>query len=253
MTGLFDDASVIRRVWAAPELLFGGGRALLMQLAHPSVAAAVAEHSTFRSDPGARLRHTLETTSALVYGDGDEARAALRHMRAAHRRVNGRGYAAHDPALQFWVHATLVDTALVVYERFLSPLTDDDAERYYGESVRVAEALGVPRRAQPHDLGSFRSYVAETVQTLEVSAEARQLALAVLHPPTPWTVEPWLVGIRQLTVGLLPAPLRRQFGLRWDRPRQALFAAAEVAARQVLPRVPIELRRLPAAVLVAAA
>jgi uncharacterized protein (DUF2236 family) len=251
--GLFDDGAVIRRVWAAPELVFGGGRALLMQLAHPKVAAAVADHSDFRRDPGARLRHTLETTGAVVYGDDEEARAALRHMRSAHRRVRGPGYAAHDPALQFWVHATLVDTALLVYERFLSPLSVSDGERYYADCVRVAEALGVPRAAQPADLAAFRCFMADTVETLTVSADAHELARAVLHPPASWTLEPWLVGIRQLTVGLLPQPLRRQFGLRWDRPRQALFSAAEVAARQVLPRVPIELRRLPAAVLVAAA
>jgi uncharacterized protein (DUF2236 family) len=250
---LFADEAVIRQVWAAPELVFGGGRALLMQVAHPQVAAAVAEHSTFRSDPKRRLRHTLEATGAVVFGDDDEARAAVRHMRRAHRPVTGNGYAATDPDLQFWVHATVVDTALLVYERFLRPLSAYDAERYYQDSVRVAETLGVPRSSQPADLGAFRQYIAAMVGSLEVSAQARQLAQAVLRPPTAWTLGPWVVGIRQLTVGLLPDRLRQEFHLSWDRPRQALFAAAEVAARQVLPRVPIELRRLPAAVLVAAA
>jgi uncharacterized protein (DUF2236 family) len=253
VSSLFDDGAVIRRVWAEPELVFGGGRALLMQLAHPKVAAAVAEHSTFRSDPGARLRHTLDTTGAVVYGDDAEASAAVRHMRRAHRPVTGDGYAATDPDLLFWVHATVVDTALLVYERFLRRLSPADAERYYRDSVRVAEVLGVPRAAQPAHLAAFRGYVADMVGSLEVSAEARHLAQAVLRPATAWTLGPWVVGVRQLTIGLLPARLRREFHLSWDRPRQALFAAAEVAARQVLPRMPIELRRLPAAVLVAAA
>jgi len=238
---------------AAAEDQLGRGRALLMQLAHPQVAAAVAAHSSFRTDPGARLRHTLEAAGAVVFGDDAEARGAIRHMRAAHRRVVGPGYAASDPDLQFWVHATVVDTALYVYERFLSPLSTADVGRYYEDSVRVAESLGLPRSAQPADAPAFRAYVDGMVASLAVSDEARELAQAVLRPRTPWTLGPWVLGIRQLTVGLLPPRLRREFGLSWDRPRQAMFAAAEVAARQVLPRVPIELRRLPAAVLVAAA
>ena len=229
MSARFDDDAVIRRVWAAPELVFGGGRALLMQLAHPKVA------------------------SAVVFGDDAEARGAVRHMRAAHRRVVGPGYSAGDADLQFWVHATVVDTALLVYERFLSPVSRGDVERYYQDSVLVAEALGVPRSAQPADAAAFRAYVDGMVASLTVSGEARDLAEAVLRPRTTWALGPWVVGIRQLTVGLLPDRLRREFGLSWDRPRQAMFAAAEVAARQLLPRVPIELRRLPAAVLVAAA
>ena len=188
-----------------------------------------------------------------MFGDDREASRAVRHMRAAHRRVVGPGYSATDPELQFWVHATVVDTALVVYERFLSPLTADDAERYYQDSIRVAEALGVPRSAQPADAAAFRAYVDGMVAALEVSDEARDLSQAILRPRTPWPLTPWLVGVRQLTVGLLPDRLRRQFGLSWDRPRQAVFAAAEVTARQLLPRIPVDLRRLPAALLVAAA
>ena len=253
MGSRFDDDAVIRRVWDAPELVFGGGRALLMQLAHPQVAAAVAAHSTFRTDPGARLRHTLEAAGAVVFGDDREASRAVRHVQAAHRRVVGPGYSATDPDLQLWVHATVVDTALVVYERFLAPLDAGDAERYYQDSMRVAEALGVPRSAQPADAAAFRAYVDGMVAALEVSDGARDLAQAVLRPRTTWPLAPWVVGVRQLTAGLLPERLRRQFGLSWDRPRQALFTAAEVAARQLLPRMPIDLRRLPAAVLVAAA
>ena len=38
--------------------MLGGGRALLMQVAHPLVAAGVAEHSGYREDPWKRLeRH----------------------------------------------------------------------------------------------------------------------------------------------------------------------------------------------------
>jgi uncharacterized protein (DUF2236 family) len=251
MEGLIHDGAVIRRVWNEPLTVYGGGRALLMQLAHPGVAAGVADHSRFRADPTARLRHTLEIAGMLVFGARAEAEAAVAGMRAVHRTVKGPGYAADDPELQLWVHATLVDTALLLYERFLHPLTPAEAESYYQESTVVAEALGIPRSRQPVDLAEFRAYMGDMVDTLRVGVDARELARAVLHPPLGWVAEPWLVLFRQLTVGLLPARLRREYGLGWDLPRQVALTAAELTARQVLPRIPLELRRVPAALLVA--
>jgi uncharacterized protein (DUF2236 family) len=251
--GLFDDSAVIRRVLAEPLVVFGGGRALLLQLAHPLVAAGVAEHSRFRSDPAARLRHTLDLTGTIVYGDDHQVAAALAAMRAVHERVTGTGYAASDPALQLWVHATLVDTALLMYERFLRPLSRQDAERYYQECVRVAEVLGVPQEAQPVDLASFRAWMGQRVDTLTVSDDARLVAREVLYPRVSWAAEPWVTAVRQLNVGLLPGRLRRQYRLGWDGPRQLVLTAAELTSRQVLRRLPFDLRRLPAEVVTAAA
>ena len=74
--GLFPPDAVVRRVDGESVLLLGGGRALLMQLAHPLVAKGVAEHSDFRRDPFARLRRTLDATYAIVFGSEAEARAA---------------------------------------------------------------------------------------------------------------------------------------------------------------------------------
>src|SRR5207302_7308180 len=97
------------------------------------------------------------------------------------------------------------------------------AEQYYAESMTIAEVLGVPRARQPPDLGAFRSYVREMVGSLEVSDTARRLARALLHPRMPLApaLEPAMLLARQLTVGLLPAPLRAGYRLSWDRPRQA--------------------------------
>ena len=86
------------------------------------------------------------------------------------------------------------------------------------------------------------------VATLEVSDTARQLARAVLHPRVPWPVEPGLLLARQLTAGLLPGPLRRQYGLGWDRRREQALLLAGAASRQLLPLVPGPLRRAPAEV-----
>ena len=54
--GLFRRGCWLRRVSAEPVLLFGGGRALLLEIAHPLVAAGVAEHSSYRSDPFGRWK-----------------------------------------------------------------------------------------------------------------------------------------------------------------------------------------------------
>lgn len=244
--GLFPDDAVIRRVSSEAVLLLGGGRALLMQLAHPQVAAGVADHSGFERDPFGRLRRTLEATYTIVFGTREEADLVARQLWAVHERVTGPGYQANNPELLMWVHATLVDTALRVHGRFLRPLSSSDAERYYQDSVVVGEVLGVPRRLQPADLGAFQQYMRDMVGSLEVTDTARQLANAVLHPRLPFVVEPGMALARSLTAGLLPRPLRQQFGLGWDRNRKAALLLAGAASRTVLPRVPSVVRRAPA-------
>ncbi len=247
MPGLLPDDAVMRRVGGELIVGLGGGRALLMQLAHPQVAAGVADHSGFESDPFGRLRRTLETMNTIVFGEEDEARLAARKLWAVHERVTGPTYRANDPELLMWVHATLVDTSLRLHARFMRSLAPRDAARYYEESMIVAELLGVPRDVQPPDLASFNEYVYDMVGSLEVTDTARQLADAVLHPRLPWVVEPGLALARELTTGLLPRPLREQFGLTWDRNRKAALLLACAASRQVLPRVPSVVRRAPVA------
>ncbi|HMC43234.1 MAG TPA: oxygenase MpaB family protein [Acidimicrobiales bacterium] len=243
---LFGPEAVVRRVDAEAALLLGGGRALLMQLAHPLVARGVAEHSDFAKNPFARLQRTLDATYTMVFGTADQARAAAARINAVHDRVVGAGYRAREPKLILWVHATLVDTALRVHARFLGPLPGDDAERYYEESTLLAELLGVPRSDQPKDLAAFRAYVRHMVGSLQVSEEARRVAHQVLHPPVPLLIEP-LAGLsRHLSIGLLPAPLRAGYGFGWDPVRQAALDAATVTARTLLPLVPTRLRRVPA-------
>src|SRR5436305_5811467 len=163
MAGLFPHDAVIRRVSSEPILLLGGGRALLMQLAHPQVAAGVADHSGFEADPFGRLRRTLDATYTIVFGTTAEADLVARQLWAVHEHVTGPGYHANDPELLMWVHATLVDTALRVHARFLRPLSGPDAKRYYQDSLVVGDVLGVPRDVQPPDLVSFNRYVRQMV------------------------------------------------------------------------------------------
>lgn len=245
MDGLFADDDVIREIDREPLLLLGGWRALLMQLAHPAVAAGVAEHSAFESDPLARLRHTVIASSMIVFGTLEQAYETAATLRAVHEPVRGAGYQASDPDLVLWVHATLVDTALCIHTRFFRRIPPGRAERYYEQSMTVAELLGVPRPLQPPDLAAFRGYMETMVSTLTVSPTARRLAGRLLHPAVCLPAEPGLEVARQLTAGLLPPRLRAQYGLGWGSSRQLALALAEVGSRLVLPRLPRAVRRAP--------
>ena len=249
MEGLFPDDAVIRRIGGESILLLGGGRALLMQIAHPKVAAGVADHSGFEADPFGRLRRTLEAVNTIVYGTAEEADRVAKILWSVHERVTGPDYRANDPELLLWVNATLIDTALRVHARFLGPLSPTDANRYYQESTLVGELLGVPLAVQPPDLAAFREYMRMMVGSLEVTDTARRLADAVLHPRLPFVAEPGMALARELTAGLLPRPLRQQYGLTWDRNRKAALLLASAASRQLLGRVPGVVRRAPAALL----
>ena len=242
--GLFPIDSAIRRVDGEAALLLGGGRAVLMQLAHPLVARGVAEHSGFEADPFARLQRTLEASYTIVFGTAEEARRTAAVIVAVHDRVTGEGYRANDPELLMWVHATLVDTALRVHARFLGPLPAAVAAEYYDQSSEVAAMLGVPRSVQPPDLTSFRVYMRTTIAGLTVTDDARRLAASVLTPRLPLLLGPLGVVFRQVTVGLLPPPLRRQFGLGWDAAREAALRSTGGVVRLLLPRLPASLRRM---------
>jgi len=74
--GYFRHESAIRRIGRESVLMLGGARALLMQAAHPLVAAGVAAHSDFRHDLWRRLARTLRappTVAARLRGSGGHA------------------------------------------------------------------------------------------------------------------------------------------------------------------------------------
>jgi uncharacterized protein (DUF2236 family) len=237
---MFGDDAVIRWVAAEPALIAGGGRALLLQLAHPKVAQGVADHSGFEDDPLPRLAGTLGFLTFVVWGTPEEAERAAAVVRRIHEQVTGPGYFAGDPELQTWVNATLTETALDLYGRLFGPLPEPVAEQYYEDATEVASILGCPRDAQPADLAEFRAYFARTVAGLEVTATARALARAVLDGRRlPAYLKPGLPLNRFVTAGLLPPPIRRQYGLTWGPHRErslALLLRSVGGASHLVPR-----------------
>lgn len=239
----FTADSAIQRVHGEGVLLLGGGRALLMQLAHPLVARGVAEHSDYRADRLGRLLRTLRPMYAIVFGTPAQAHDAARRVNALHERVRGVDYRATDPLLLAWVLATLIDSALVVHRRFLGPLGSAEEQRYYDDMLRAGALLRVPADALPVDVPGFRRYLDDMVASLEVTDEARALT-STLFKPLPAS-GPLMPLTRELTAGLLPPRLRREYGLSWGPTRAATLEVASAVSRRVLPLAPRPLRRPP--------
>jgi uncharacterized protein (DUF2236 family) len=250
---MFGPSSLTWRVNGEAVLLLGGGRALILQVAHPKVAAGVAEFSDFRSDPWGRLYRTLELTLAIVFGEPDVSREASQRLRRVHVGVAGtddRGepYRALHPDLLLWVHATLIDTSLTLYERYVAELTARERTRYYEEMKGLGEAYAIPRDSMPADYAAFRRYWAEMLADgLRVTETTRDVADAVLHPAVPRVAWPATELLRLVTVGTLPPGLRDDLGAEWGPARERLLAGSQAAIRRLVPLLPALLHRFPSA------
>jgi uncharacterized protein (DUF2236 family) len=246
---LFGPGTLAWRINAESVLLLGGGRALLMQVAHPLVAAGVADHSDFTRQPFDRLWRTVETALTVIFGDSEQWRAAVARVYAIHERVEGaRGdarYSALDPDLLLWVYATLVDASIVAYETFVRPMPPTVRERYYLEMRRMGTAFGVPPGRHPPTYAAFRAYVDGSVAALAVNDECREVARRVLSPAAPAVLLPAGLLGGLATVGLLPPRIRDELGLRWNRGTELALRAFAAAVRASVPLLPDAVRRWP--------
>jgi uncharacterized protein (DUF2236 family) len=249
--GLFGPGSVAWHVDREVIVLAGGSCALLMQAAHPVVAAGVVEHSTYATDPFGRLLRTLSSSFDVVFGTRSRAEATIRRVNAVHAAVSGRlpsgtPYSAADPEALLWVHATLIDTALRVYSRFVRPLSPEDERNYLLEASVVAERLGVPPAALPPDLPELRAWMAGMIEagTVRVTPDARRIARTVLYPGGTVPRVAWDAA-HLISYATLPDPLRRQYGIRWSPARERGIERLAAITRRALPLVPAPLRFVP--------
>jgi uncharacterized protein (DUF2236 family) len=234
-------------------VLAGGSCALLLQAAHPSVAAGVAQHSTYATDPFGRLMRTLDSSFAVVFGTRPEADATLRRVNAIHaavrgRRADGAAYSALDPEALLWVHATLVDTALRVYDRFVRPLSDEDCQRYHEESGRVGLELGIPADVMPPTMLQLRDWMGGMIRSgrVRVTPDARRIARTVLYPSRFLPRIAWDVA-HLVSMDTLDPEIRSQYGIGWSSRRQRGMARLAALSRRTLPLLPAVLRTAPQA------
>ena len=243
--------------------LLVGGRSLLLQVAHPVVAAGVSEHSDFAADPWGRLMGTLELyVGGVIFGWPQGPAAAGARLREMHKSIKGvdaagRRYHALQPDAYAWVHATLVEGFVVLEDQFGQPFTPAELARLYDEMREVGRLYGLRDRDMAPDWPSFQAYFDEMVRTeLEDNATVREVLHALTHtPPPPELPIPELVwsGIRPAaghvgeitTVGLLPPPLRARLGLRWTRNQERELRALSALVRRTTPLLPDRARLLP--------
>ncbi len=255
--GFFNRNSTIWQVNREMALLIAGGRALLMQVAHPRVAAGVAQHSRFQEDPFARLYRTMNAMWSIVFDEKSQARTALERIGNVHARVKGTvhpgepsfagaSYDANDQKLLLWVHATLIDSAIVGYERFVTPMTLTQKQTYYEDSKGLGALFGIREELIPKSIGDFESYMNRALAGNEIAigATARTLAREILY------ARPWIFKVagplfRFVTIGLLPEKLREKYGLEWSDRRERAFASLSKVIRAIHPLVPAVIRVVP--------
>ena len=231
----------------------GWGRAVLLQLAHPSVAAGVHDHSSFRAGPVAKMRRLRSTVGAMLaisFGDTGQLIEAAARINTIHDRINGRvfpasdeTYSAHDPELLRWVHATLLDSILLTYERLIGPLTIEERDQYCLEASIMEPLLGMPDGWLPRDAAQLEAYMCERLapgRAVAVTDRSRAIARAVLHPPLWRLAWPVFRSMQLLTIGTLPQSIRQSYGFEWrarDERSLARVTAVLRTALRMLPRL----------------
>ena len=252
--GLFGPDSVVWQVSRESAIFLGAGRAALLQLAHPWVAAALLQHSNLMNDAIGRFHSTFRVIYTMLFGTRAQAFAVSRKVYQLHTGIRGelpqgvglcpqgQHYEANEIQALCWVFATLVHSALLAYEFVLPPLLPEDRERYYTENKRIAALFGIPADALPEDWSAFVQYIAEMSESpvLDVDENARLLGYGVMSGVGTWVRPPRWYGA--LTASWMPPRLRAGFQLSFGAREEEALRWAARRLPQLYPRIPRALR-----------
>lgn len=252
--GVFGPDSVIWQVHREAAIFLGAGRALLLQLAHPWVAASIADQSNVFADPLGRFHRTFNIVFTMVFGTREQAIAVARRLYRRHAAVEGNlpeaigafaagsRYLANEVDALRWVHATLVDTAMQAHDMLLPALPAELHERHWSEARLLAGLFGIPQQVLPPDRTSFDAYLTAMVSSdvLTVSAAARDIAQRIFSGAATWVGPPqWY---RALTSQMLPERLRMAFALPFGEAERRRAERALYWLRRTYPLLPERLR-----------
>jgi uncharacterized protein (DUF2236 family) len=248
--GYFGPRSVSWQVHREVTVLFGGARAMLMQAAHPSVIAGANQTGMYERNPWKRLQRTLVLQYALTFGTRDEAHAAADRINDVHERINGvdpvtgRRYDATDPPLLLWVHACLVESALLFERLTVGRLDDAGRQRFHEEQMLAAELVRLPRDLIPPTVPELEEYIAATVRSgeLVVTDAARSVAGLFLDPPPDAQWRPVLRTVARLAFGTLPPEVRAGYQLPRRPAERAIRHATFAVMRAGRPLLPAKFR-----------
>jgi uncharacterized protein (DUF2236 family) len=253
--------SITRAIASDARTFIAAGYALMLQVAHPTVGAGVAEHSNFKEDPWGRLLRTLDFTNGLIYGDPMTAAGIGRAVHAMHKKIkgvkpDGTRYHAMEPEAYAWVHITLFDAIVRAHHRFGRRLSPEEVRRFYYEWVPLGRLLGVRERDLPADFSDFPDYFDHMV---DERLEPNQTVFDVLgtmekpmQPPVPAAMQAGFRAISPLlargqklaTIGLMPRALQRKLGLSLTRSQKIELNAVAAASRHATPVMPGSLRAI---------
>ncbi|RSM75088.1 DUF2236 domain-containing protein [Kibdelosporangium aridum] len=244
------------------RLLLGSGRALLLQVAHPTVGAGVAQYSDFQKRPWQRLRRTVDSLMVMTYGQ-DQTAVEAKRLRELHKYFtgidhHGHRYSALNPEAYWWVHATLFEGTLDAHANFATPLSRPKQERLYEEWRELGEVLGLKATQMPSDLDGFFDYFNGMVENCLEDNKTVRTVLAALRdhaqPPPGWPRPVWrIVGpvssdvLMTATVGTLPEPFRERLGLQWTASGSRKLKALKAAVKAGMPLLPDKVRYHPMA------
>lgn len=252
--GIFGPHSLSWTINRESALFLGAGRAALLQLAHPWVAAALEQHSSLMANPIGRFHSTFRIVFTTLFGSTQQAAAAARHLYQVHTFIQGElpqsvgafaqgsRYVANEVAALRWVYATLVESAVLAYDFVLPPLREAEREQYYAESKTLATLFGLTDSAMPQSWNGFVAYCREMEQSaqLGVSDAARGMAHGLLRGAGSWVKPPrWY---HALTAAWLPERLRTEFGLTLSGEDQRAIESSRSRLRWWYPRLPQAVR-----------
>ena len=256
--GLYGPDTVAWTVMRESIVYLGAGRAALLQLSHPYVAHAIAQHSHTREDPIGRFNRTFQLVHAMVFGDRAHVAEAARRVRAIHDGVHGlidedvgrfhegHRYTAHEAGALVWVFATLMETAVRCYEIGHGPLAPADKEALYAETKRFGALFGIGAELPP-SWAAFERYWEDALRsdTIVVGRAAQEIGGFLLEGYRA-SAQPVMRWYRVMTAGLMPEPLRAPWGLTYGRTERAVFEASQRAIGATWPHLPERVRFVPA-------
>jgi uncharacterized protein (DUF2236 family) len=248
--GLFGPDSISWQVHREVTVLFGGARALLMQASHPLVIAGARKTGFYERNPWKRLQRTLELTYSLTFGSASEAQAAADRINEVHRHVHGVDdvtgltYDALDPDLLLWVHACLVDSALLFEQYTVGHLDEAGRQRFHEEQMLAAELVLLPRDRIPPTVVELRRYMDGMVESgiLQVTDAARTVGEMFVDPPPEADWRPVLKAVSRWAFGTLPPALREGYGVHWNAVKELALRASLPSLRVVRPLLPPRFR-----------
>lgn len=229
----------------------GAGRALVLQVAHPWVTIGINEHSKVKMDPLERGRRTFRSITAMVFGSLPQAMAAADHVRREHDKISGTmkydagafkegtRYNANEINAMIWVHTTLWETVIHMYEQIERPLTHAEKERFYEETKLFAMLFGIPLEALPKDWDAFMAYNRDmwASDQLKATPETKELMKYLFEPKSVFLILPmWVQEV--FTAANLPPRLQEEMGMKngWFRSLmyEGMVFGAKVADRLLI-------------------